>query len=140
MKFNQEQYDKLLSISEDNLTFKKSGIGSLIYSSEASKNNLIFLTKGTIRLIDNEKIFKSQTLSLFEAPFFIGFTNLLNLNIKGEVRAKTNCEYYSLNIEDLSEKKFIKIFDLFKNQICNFEISIKSSWYYKYKHILKIIW
>ena len=61
MKFNQEQYDNLLSISEDNLTFKKSGIGSLIYSSEASKNNLIFLTKGTIRLIDNEKIFKSQT-------------------------------------------------------------------------------
>ena len=47
---------------------------------------------------------------------------MLNLNIKGEVRAKTNCEYYSLNIEDLSEKKLIKIFDLFKNQICNFEL------------------
>mgnify|MGYP007000286354 len=62
MKFNQNQYDIFLSIFGDNITLNKAEIGSLIYSSESSKNNLILLTKGSIRLIDNEKVFKSQTL------------------------------------------------------------------------------
>ncbi|RPG59619.1 MAG: ATP-binding cassette domain-containing protein [Flavobacteriales bacterium TMED191] len=122
MKFNQDQYDIFLSIFGDNITLNKAEIGSLIYSSESSKNNLILLTKGSIRLIDNEKVFKSQTLGVFDAPFLIGFTNIVNLNIKGEVRANSECNYYILDIEGLSDEKLLQIFNLYKNKICYFEL------------------
>ncbi len=121
MKITKEQAQTLIRLFGDSIKLNKADVGSLIYSSNATKNSLVLVTNGTIRLIDNNRVFNSKTLEISEAPFLIGFNWILNVNLLSDVRANSKCEYYFINLEELSDNILNKTFKLLRKNICNFE-------------------
>lgn len=121
MKITKEQAQTLIELFGDSIKLNEAALGSLIYSSNVTKNSLVLVISGSIRLIDNNRVFNSKTLEISEAPFLIGFNNILDISLLSEVRANSKSEYYFINSEELSENIQNKIFKLFKKNICSFE-------------------
>ena len=121
MKITKEQAQTLIELFGDSIKLNEADLGSLIYSSNVTKNSLVLVISGSIRLIDNNRVFNSKTLEISEAPFLIGFNNILDISLLSEVRANSKSEYYFINSEELSENIQNKIFKLFKKNICSFE-------------------
>ena len=121
MKITKEQAQTLIELFGDSIKLNEAALGSLIYSSNVTKNSLVLVISGSIRLIDNNRVFNSKTLEISEAPFLIGFNNILDISLLSEVRANSKSEYYFINSEELSENIQNKIFKLFRKNICSFE-------------------
>ena len=121
MKITKEQAQTLIELFGDSIKLNEAALGSLIYSSNVTKNSLVLVISGSIRLIDNNRVFNSKTLEISEAPFLIGFNSILDVSLLSEVRANSKSEYYFINSEELSENIQNKIFKLFKKNICSFE-------------------
>ena len=121
MKINLKEIELIKTKFGKLLTFSNAGIGSLIHSSDVSKNTITFVVNGKIRLIDNQNNFTSKTLEVCSAPYLLGFTNLLNIKLPNEIRAYSKCEIINLNLVNLNKEEVLFIFNLFKNKICSFE-------------------
>ena len=76
--------------------------GTLLYSPSQSSGQILLLLSGSVRLIDNKKIFNSLTLAKLEAPQIFGVDQLLNTHSSIEIRAVTSCRTLTLNIEKLT--------------------------------------
>ena len=76
--------------------------GALLYSPSQSSGQILLLLSGSVRLVDNKKIFNSLTLAKLEAPQIIGVDQLLKIQSTVEIRAITSCRTLALNIENLT--------------------------------------
>ena len=76
--------------------------GALLYSPSQSSGQILLLLSGSVRLVDNKKIFNSLTLAKLEAPQIIGVDQLLKTQSTVEIRAITSCRTLALNIENLT--------------------------------------
>ena len=122
MKLTQEKYNSILKIIGKDFQKRTVKIGSLIYSSSSSIGTISIVTKGSIRIIDNFKIFNSQTLLVDKAPYFLGFSEFLDNNLNEVIRANEECEIISFNSSEIEEAKRNLIFKLLKFSISPYEI------------------
>ena len=127
MQLTREIYQNLLTSLELDLELEEVEPGALIYSTNNSPGNIVFLEKGEVRLIDEKRVFGSLTLLKSEAPFVLGLSQLNSLPIVEEARAASLCSYRILSLDDLSDKSPSILNTLYRNSIDPFELpTIKS--------------
>ena len=105
MNCNSEQLNQLKeSFTEAGATISVVTGGSKLFSSDEMNDRIIFLSRGQARIIDASSIFGNQTICCVESPQIFGLSRLFNMPYIELIRASTECEILTLDVEYIKEK------------------------------------
>ena len=105
MNCNSEQLNQLKeSFTEAGATISVVTGGSKLFSSDEMNDRIIFLSRGQARIIDASSIFGNQTICCVESPQIFGLSRLFNMPYIEMIRASTECEILTLDIDYIKEK------------------------------------
>ena len=109
MDKNQLLLDRVLQ--EQIVEIQKVDAGGILYESTRMNNQLIILTKGKARIIDKYKTFSSQTVSHVHDPHIFGLSRLLQRPYQENVRAVSNSEINTIDINNLDVDAKLYLYD-----------------------------
>ena len=92
MQIDPEQFNHLNeSFNKAGATFSVVTGGSMLYSSKEMSGQIVLLTNGQARVIDEESTFGNQTICRADSPQIFGLNKILNQTFTETIRASTEC-------------------------------------------------
>lgn len=123
MEITKQQHDQIVSLAHCEGASLSMQTGGMLFSTATSPGLILLVESGSIRLIDHQKTFGTNTLRISEAPCLIGLGSLIDLPFAEEIRALQPCRYRLIEVSSTSDQLAELITSILKRAIDTYEYS-----------------